>query len=88
MKDLQDLSATMTVQLFKITSNKDGGGRIQLDFGADSLEEIHKIQKANGKGGMCFQLALVPLAGVQIGGEVMDFEPDPVTGEIPLASGS
>ena len=80
---MPDNSASLTVQLFKIQTNKDGGGRIQLDFGADALEEIQKIQMANGKGGVNFQMALVP-----INNEVIrtgqDFETDPMTGEIML----
>lgn len=83
MSDLRDKSASLTVQLFKIHTNKDGGGRIQLDFGADALEEIQKIQMANGRGGMNFQMALVPLNNEIICGST-DFEPDPLTGEIPL----
>ena len=58
---LNDLAATFTVQLYDIRTKKDGGGRIQLDFGAEALEEIQKVQKANGTGGINFQLALVPL---------------------------
>ncbi len=79
---LKNLAAVLTVQLFKITSNKDGGGRIQLDFGADALEDIHKIQKANGRGGMNFELALVPLPTTQISNENLDV--DEATGEILL----
>ena len=79
---LKNLAAVMSVQLFKITSNKDGGGRIQLDFGADAIEEIHKIQKANGRGGMNFELALVPLPNMQISNEDLDI--DTATGEISL----
>ena len=52
--------ANFVVQLFKITTDKQGGGRIQFDFGAESLDEIQKIQKANGRGGMNFALAVVP----------------------------
>lgn len=81
---MQDLNATLTVQLFKIQTNKDGGGRIQLDFGAEALDEIQKIQKANGKGGINFQLALVPIQGEVFGEQAPDWEPDPATGEIPL----
>lgn len=76
---LNDLAASFPVQLFKIHTNKDGGGRIQLDFGADALEEIQKVQMANGRGGMNFMLALVPLKNEIIGPDV-----DPETGEINL----
>jgi hypothetical protein len=55
-----------------------------LDFGADSLEEIHKIQKANGKGGINFHLTLIPLKNEVVGQQPCDFDPDPLTGEIPL----
>lgn len=52
--------ATLAVQLFKIHTGKDGGGRIQFDFGADALDEIQKIQKANGVGGVNFYLVVMP----------------------------
>lgn len=58
---LNDLAAAFTGQLYDVRTKKDGGGRIQIDFGADALEEIQKIQKANGKGGINFQVALVPI---------------------------
>jgi len=52
--------AKIVTQLFKISTNKDGGGRIQFDFGADALREIQKIQNWNGSGGMNFAIAVVP----------------------------
>lgn len=73
--------ANFTVQLFKVATNKDGGGRIQFDFGADALDEIQKIQKANGQGGCNFILAVAPFKN-KLEDEVQ-LEPNEY-GEIPI----
>jgi hypothetical protein len=78
---LIDLAATFTAQLYDVRTKKDGGGRIQIDFGADALEEIQKIQKANGTGGINFEVAMVPIIGQHI--VTGDFSPG-WDGEVPL----
>lgn len=50
----------LTCQLFRVTTNKDGGGRVQFDFGLESLEDIQKIQQWNGQGERNFTIAVVP----------------------------
>jgi hypothetical protein len=60
LTSLEPHLANLTVQLYSITTKKDGGGRIQFEFGADALGEIGKIQRTNGQGGMNFQLVVVP----------------------------
>lgn len=52
--------ANFVVQLYDVRTKKDGGGRLQLDFGVDALAEIQKLQRWNGTGGCNFALAVVP----------------------------
>lgn len=40
---------------------KDGGGKITLEFGADSLESIQKIQSWVSSGDMNLAVAITPL---------------------------
>ena len=49
--------------LDKVTSKKDGTGKITFDFGRYSLEEIQKIQLLNGEGEVCFAIMVVPHQG-------------------------
>lgn len=53
----------LVVQLFRVTTSKDGGTRIQFDCGAESLEAIQKIQTLNAHGEINLALAIVPYAG-------------------------
>lgn len=55
-----DLTANITAQLYSVTTKKDGGGRIQFEFGMESLNAIHRIQKWNAQGGMNFTVVCVP----------------------------
>lgn len=54
------LPIKLTVQLFRIISNRDGGGRILLDFGSDSLEAIQQLQTLNAKGDINLAAVFVP----------------------------
>lgn len=71
--------AKIVGQLYRVSSNKDGGGRITFDYGAESIEEIHKIIRANSTEGMNFALAIVPYKGQSHQEQV-----DPDTGEVIL----
>lgn len=35
-------------QFYSVRSTRDGGGRLTLEFGAESLDAIHAIQKLSG----------------------------------------
>lgn len=50
----------LIVQLFRVTTNRDGGTRIQFDCGAESLEAIQRIQTLNSQGDVNLALAIVP----------------------------
>lgn len=74
----------MTAQLYDVRTRKDGGGRIQLDFGADSIEAVMAIQRLNSIGDTSFAIALVPIhqnesfdVGIFSEGKTSDTEPDP-----------
>lgn len=76
----EKLGATFTGQIYSITTKKDGGGKIQIEFGADGLHDIQWAQKVASIRGCNFQVALVPTPH----GAVMDeeeFTPD-ANGEI------
>jgi len=60
MKDEKENVAQVVGQLYQVKTNKDGGGRIQFDFGYESLKEIQKIQELNGKGEQNFILVIAP----------------------------
>lgn len=47
-------------QLYRVSTTKDGGGRITIEFGLDALDAIHEMQKLNAKGDTNFALAVVP----------------------------
>jgi hypothetical protein len=50
----------LVLQLNNVKTHKDGGGRITFDFGLESLNEIHRLQKINGRGEQNFMVVVVP----------------------------
>lgn len=50
----------LIVQLDSIRSTRDGGGKLTLEFGADSLQEIHRLQLLNGSGDTSLAVVIVP----------------------------
>lgn len=71
--------AVFVGQLHDVRTKADGGGRMTIDFGRDALDEIMWLQKqASYKNN--FQVAFVPMAFVNIGGDNVDTE----TGEVIL----
>lgn len=66
-------------QLYDVRTKRDGGGRITIDFGAESLEQIMELQRANAAGDTNLAFAVVPVRGHHV-----EFIPDPETGEIPI----
>lgn len=48
-------------QIYKVESKKDGGGRLTLEFGSDSIEAIQFVQKFAVKTDCSFQIGAVPL---------------------------
>lgn len=73
--------------LYDVRVKRDGGGRLQLDFGADSLVAIQHLQQLSASGDVVLQIGVVPVPrgvlGSERGGE---YEPDE-TGEINLTDG-
>jgi hypothetical protein len=55
------LGATFVGDLYDCRTKKDGGGRLQIDFGADALAEIQWLQKVAAFRGGAFQIAIVPI---------------------------
>lgn len=53
--------ASFTGQIYDIRTKKDGGGRIQIDFGGDALEAIQFIQMMSVKKNASFEVAIVLL---------------------------
>lgn len=52
----------LVVQLYKVSTTRDGGSRITLDCGSESLKAIQKIQELSSKGDISFAIACVPYA--------------------------
>lgn len=50
-------------QLFDIKTRRDGGGRVQLEFGADAMHAIVKLMALNASGDTNLALAIVPISG-------------------------
>jgi hypothetical protein len=46
--------------LNKVSSTRDGGSRITLDCGAESLDAVQKLQRMNADGEVCLAIAIVP----------------------------
>lgn len=79
MSEEEKKGAVFVAQVYDVRTKKDGGGRIQLDFGADGLEEIQWAQRIASLRGCSFMVSLVPFRpGAQV--ETIDQE----TGEIIL----
>jgi hypothetical protein len=51
--------------LYDVRTKRDGGGRIQLDFGVDALPAILELQKLNAAGDISLALAVVPYRNQQ-----------------------
>lgn len=50
----------LIAQLKEIKHTKDGGIRIILDCGADSLIDVQKLEKLNSTGDINLAIAIVP----------------------------
>lgn len=73
----------MIVQLFDIKTRRDGGGRIQLEFGADSMMQVAELMKLNALGDTNLAIALVPVgAQTEQPHAYQNEDVDPETGEI------
>lgn len=84
----EDVGCSFTCVLYDVRVKRDGGGRLQLDFGADALAAIQYLQQLSASGDIVLQVGVVPLPRSMIrsasGGE---YEPDE-TGEIDLGEPS
>ena len=68
-------------QLHDCRTRRDGGGRLTIDFGADALGEILKLQTANANGDTNLAFAIVPVREESY--STGEFEPDE-SGEIDI----
>lgn len=70
--------------LYDVRVKRDGGGRVQLDFGTDALQAIQHLQQLSASGDVVLQIGVVPsprgVINSHAGGH---YEPDE-TGEISL----
>lgn len=74
---------TFTAQLFDIKTRRDGGGRVQLEFGADAMHAIVKLMALNASGDTNLGIAVVPIGSGNNEQAKDDRESvDPETGEI------
>lgn len=71
----------MTVQLYDIKTRRDGGGRVQFEFGADAMHAIAQLMALNASGDTNLAIALVPYSNEQTA-KHNDESVDPETGEI------
>lgn len=83
----EKVGASFIGQIYDIRTKRDGGGRIQIDFGADALEEIQFAQKFASTTGCSFQIALVPLRQSMIHSNE-EFKVDENTGEVRIMDGN
>jgi hypothetical protein len=68
-------------QLYEVKTKRDGGGRLVLDFGVDSLPDILELQKMNASGDVNLAIAIVPY-GQDAEQPRLQERIDPVTGEV------
>lgn len=68
-------------QIYDVRTKRDGGGRLQLDFGVDALPAILELQRLNAAGDINLALAIVPHGKEQYP-EKDDERIDEATGEI------
>lgn len=47
-------------QLYEVRSRRDGGSRVVIDVGNESIEGILELQKMNGLGDTSLAIALTP----------------------------
>lgn len=50
----------LTCQLSRVVTTKDGGGKLTLEFGHDSIEAVHQLQLLNGIGEVNLAVVIVP----------------------------
>lgn len=77
--DKEQLAATFQGVLYDVRTKRDGGGRVSIDFGRDSLEAVQFIQTVASKGDLNFQVAMVALPPQRVG----EWQPDE-NGEIEI----
>ena len=77
---------TFTAQLFDIKTRRDGGGRVQLEFGAESMQAIAELMALNATGETNLGVAIVPVVNsyAEQSRAYKDENVDPETGEITL----
>ncbi len=76
---------TFTGQLFDIKTRRDGGGRVQIEFGADAMAAIAELMHLNAVGQTNLGIAIVPVVGgYNQGDNHRDEQVDPETGEVIL----
>lgn len=63
-------------QLFEIKSRKDGGSRIVIECGFESMNAILELQKLNGQGETNLAIAVAPFDKENIDEVDQDLEPD------------
>ncbi len=61
MIEKEKMAASFKGALYDVRTKRDGGGRISIDFGADSLEAVQFIQKLASMGECNFEVAMVAL---------------------------
>ena len=47
-------------QLYRVTTEKDGGSKIVLECGSESLTSVQKLLALNGSGNVNLAVAIVP----------------------------
>ena len=57
---LVDEAIKLICQLYKVTTTKDGGSRIVLDCGSESLKAVQRIQTLSSLGDVSLAIACVP----------------------------
>lgn len=72
---------TFVAQLYDLKTRRDGGGRIQLDFGADAMPAIVQLLGLNASGDTNLGIAIVPYRNEQAAKDSGE-RVDPETGEI------
>ena len=56
-------AVTFCAQIYKITMNKDGGGRLTLEFGIDALAAMQNLLAVQAHGDMNLAIAIAPYSG-------------------------
>lgn len=61
MNKSEEPGVTFVSQVYDVRTKKDGGGRMQIDFGLDAMEAVQWIQRVAAMKNVSFMVSFVPI---------------------------